>query len=153
MKPARSLVVSFGLIALALAPLPAISAELAVVVNRVVYPGETVDAAALQQVTLRRAVNGGSGFVRDVSEVEGKVAKRTLVPGKLIPVSAVREAYVVEAGTIVTVVYSQGGLTITSQAVPLEPGALGAMVKLRNPDSGKIFSGVVMADGTIRVSG
>lgn len=153
MKPARSLAVSFGLIALALAPLPAISAELAVVVNRVVYPGETVDAAVLQQVTLRRPINGAAGFVRDVSEVEGKVAKRTLVPGKLIPVSAVREAYVVEAGTIVTVVYSQGGLTITSQAVPLEPGALGAMVKLRNPDSGKIFSGVVMADGTIRVSG
>lgn len=148
-----ALTVSFGLIAAALSPLPAISAELAVVVNRVVYPGETVDAAVLEQVTLRRAIKSGSAFVRDVAEVEGKVAKRTLVPGKLIPVSAVREAYVVEAGTVVTVVYSHAGLTITSQAVPLEPGALGAMVKLRNPDSGKIFSGVVMADGSIRVSG
>lgn len=148
-----ALTVSFGLIAVALSPLPAASAELAVVVNRVVYPGETVDATVLEQVTLRRAVKSGSAFVRDVAEVEGKVAKRTLVPGKLIPVSAVREAYVVEAGTVVTVVYSHAGLTITSQAVPLEPGALGAMVKLRNPDSGKIFSGVVMADGSIRVSG
>ncbi len=148
----RSLAAAFGLIALALAPQPAVSAELAVVVNRVVYPGETVDLAVLQQVTLRRTVNGAA-FVRDPAEIEGKVAKRTLVPGKLIPVSALREAYVVEAGTVVTVIYSHSGLTITSQAVPLEPGALGAMVKLRNPDSGKIFSGVVMADGTIRVSG
>lgn len=144
---------SFGLLALAASPPPAVAAEFAIVVNRVVYPGETVDASALQQVALRRAVNSSSAFVRDISEVEGKVAKRTLVPGKLIPVSSVREAYIVEAGTVVTVIYSHAGLTITSQAVPLEPGALGAMVKLRNPDSGKIFAGVVMADGTIRVSG
>ena len=132
---------------------PAFAAELAVVVNRVVYPGETVDAASLEQVTLRRAVRAGAGFARDASELEGKVAKRTLLPGKLIPVSSVREVYVVEPGTIVTVIFSHGGLTITGQAVPLEPGALGAMVKLRNPDSGKVFSGVVMADGTVRVSG
>ncbi len=148
----RRLAAHLALTALMLAPLPGVAADLAVVVNRVVYPGETVDAAALQQVTLRRAVNG-QAFVRDVAEVEGKVAKRTLVPGRLIPVAALRDAYVVEAGTVVTVIYSHAGLTITSQAVPLEPGALGAMVKLRNPDSGKIFSGIVMADGTVRVSG
>jgi flagella basal body P-ring formation protein FlgA len=35
--------------------------------------------------------------------------------------------------------------------VALQPGAAGDLVKVRNVDSGKIFSGTVMADGTIRV--
>lgn len=130
-----------------------IAAEYAVVVNRIVYPGETVDAGSLEQVALRQNARIGNGIARDPVELEGKVARRTLLPGKLIPVSSVREAYVIEPGTVVTVIFSHGGLTITSQAVPLEPGALGAMVKLRNPDSGKVFSGVVMVDGTVRVSG
>jgi len=36
--------------------------------------------------------------------------------------------------------------------VTLQPGAAGDLVKVRNIDSGKIFSGTVMADGSIRVS-
>ena len=33
----------------------------------------------------------------------------------------------------------------------LQPGAAGDLVKVRNIDSGKILSGTVMADGTVRV--
>jgi len=33
----------------------------------------------------------------------------------------------------------------------LQPGAAGDFVRVRNIDSGKVFSGTVMADGTIRV--
>ena len=53
-----------------------------------------------------------------------------------------------EAGELVTAMFVHGGLTITAQAVPLEPGALGDMVRMRNPDSGKVFSGVVLAAST-----
>jgi flagella basal body P-ring formation protein FlgA len=35
--------------------------------------------------------------------------------------------------------------------VTLEPGSAGDLVKVRNIDSGKILSGTVMADGSIRV--
>ena len=42
-------------------------------------------------------------------------------------------------------------MVISITAVPLEPGAAGDVVKLRNVDSGRIFSGIVMADGTVRV--
>ena len=55
------------------------------------------------------------------------------------------------SGEPVTAMFVHGGLTITAMAVPLEPGALGDMVRLRNPDSGKVFSGIVLADGTVRL--
>ena len=50
-------------------------------------------------------------------------------------------------------VFVAGALTISATAVTLQPGAAGDQVKVRNVDSGKILSGTVMADGTIRVGG
>ncbi|TIO47611.1 MAG: flagella basal body P-ring formation protein FlgA, partial [Mesorhizobium sp.] len=44
-----------------------------------------------------------------------------------------------------------GALTISAAGVTLQPGAAGDLIKIRNVDSGKIISGTVMADGTIRV--
>ena len=43
------------------------------------------------------------------------------------------------------------GLTISLTAVTLEAGSAGDVVKVRNVDSGAVFSAVVMADGTVRV--
>lgn len=131
----------------------AFAQDLAMVVNRIVYPGETVDAGALEQVKLRPNARVTTQIVRDVEEAEGKIAKRTLLPGKLIPVSSLRDPYLVEAGKAVTVVYQNGGLMIRATAVPLQPASLGEMIRLRNADSGKVFSGIVMADGTVRVGG
>jgi len=125
----------------------------AIVVNRIVYPGETVQGDTLEEIRLRPNARITAQVVRVAAEAEGKVAKRTLLPGKLIPVSSLREPYIVEAGKAVTVVYRNGGLIIRASAVPLQPGAIGDMLRLRNADSGKIFSGIVMADGTVRVGG
>jgi flagella basal body P-ring formation protein FlgA len=129
------------------------AAEMAVVVTRIVYPGETVTADTLDQVALRPSARTTAPFVQDLDQADGKVAKRTLLPGKLIPVSSLRDPYIVEAGEPVTVVFKQGGLTIQATAVPLQPGSLGDVLRLRNVDSGKIFTGIVMADGTVRVGG
>ncbi len=132
---------------------PAAAGEVAVVVNRIVYPGETIGADTLEEVALRNSKRITAPIVQALEQADGKVAKRTLLPGKLIPLTSLREAYVVEAGEPVTVNFVHGGLTISATAVPLQPGALGDMVRLRNADSGKIFTGIVMADGTIRIGG
>lgn len=129
------------------------AAEMAVVVTRIVYPGETVTADTLDQVALRPSARTTAPFVQEFDQADGKVAKRTLLPGKLIPVSSLRDPYIVEAGEPVTVVFKQGGLTIQATAVPLQPGSLGDVLRLRNADSGKVFTGIVMADGTVRVGG
>jgi flagella basal body P-ring formation protein FlgA len=81
----------------------------------------------------------------------GKVAKRTLLPGRFVPLTSVRDAYLVAQGAAVQVIFVEGGLTISMTAVTLEPGSAGDMVKVRNTDSGAVFSATVMADGTVRV--
>jgi flagella basal body P-ring formation protein FlgA len=139
--------------ALALAALAgtAVAQEMAVVAKRVIYPGETVDAGALTEVKLRRSNRILTSIAQYADQVTGKVAKRTLLPGKLIPINALRDAYMVEAGAPVAVSYVHGGLQISTIGIPLQPGAIGDMVKVRNADSGAVFTGIVMADGSIRV--
>ena len=89
--------------------------------------------------------------MRVPEEIEGKVARRTLLPGRLIPTGSVCEPYLVETGSPVTVMFVEGGLTISTKAVALQSGAAGDMIRLRNMDSGVVLSGIVLADGTVRI--
>lgn len=128
---------------------PASSQEAAVVATRVIYPGQTVPGDALRQIVLKRPPRGS--VVRTSDEIVGKVARRTLLPGRLIPEGSVRAPYLVETGSPVTVRFQQGSLTISLTAVPLQSGAVGDMVTMRNMDSGATFKAVVLADGTVMV--
>jgi flagella basal body P-ring formation protein FlgA len=138
-------------LALLAGSVPARAQEVVLIPNRVIYPGETIDLAALKEVTLKpgRVVPPAVAF--RTPELDGKVAKRTLLPGRYIPATAVREAWLVEQGASVQVMFVSGALTISATAVTLQSGAAGDFVKVRNIDSGKVFSGTVMADGSIRV--
>jgi flagella basal body P-ring formation protein FlgA len=139
--------------ALLLAAAQAVAGEAVLVPNRVIYPGETVEAEALKTVILAEGKVAPDGAVVALADLEGKIARRTLLPGRYVKVNALREAYLVEKGVPVEMVFVSGGLSISATAVSLQAGAAGDMVKLRNADSGKIVSGIVMADGTVRVGG
>ena len=133
--------------------LPAAAAETVLVPARVIYPGQTVTADALKEVTLAEGKVPPPNAVVDIESLDGKGARRTLLPGRYILHGSVREAYVVEKGATVEMTFVAGAISIAAAAVTLEPGAVGDQVKVRNIDSGKIVSGVVLADGTIRVGG
>jgi flagella basal body P-ring formation protein FlgA len=125
--------------------------EVVLIPNRVIYPGETIELGALKQVTLIPGKHKPDAVATRAEELGGKVAKRTLLPGRYIPATAIRDAWLVEQGAAVQVYFIAGTLTISATAVTLQPGSAGDLVKVRNIDSGKIFSGTVMADGSIRV--
>ncbi|XHM78821.1 flagellar basal body P-ring formation chaperone FlgA [Mesorhizobium sp. ANAO-SY3R2] len=125
--------------------------EVVLVPNRVIYPGEAIALSALKEVALKPGKVRPDGVVTQADELDGRVAKRTLLPGRYISVTALREAWLVDRGAAVQVVFEAGPLTISASAVTLEPGAAGDVVKVRNIDTGKTFTGTVMADGSIRV--
>lgn len=129
------------------------AAETAAVVNRIVYPGERIAVDSIEEVAFRPAARNKvtAPVATGAAQLEGKVAKRTLLPGRLVPLSSVREPWAIEAGVPVLVNYISGQLIISATAVPLAPGAIGDVVRMRNIDSGKVFTGVVLADGTVRV--
>jgi flagellar basal body P-ring formation protein FlgA len=148
--PRRSLLIGLAL-SLSIFTSPALAQEIVVVPVRVIYPGETVSSDALDEMLLRRPPRGMSAIARAPADLEGKVARRTLLPGRLVPLASVREPHMVEQGSAVTAVFADGALTISIVAVPLQSGAVGDLIKLRNLDSGAVFTGIVMQDGTVRV--
>ncbi len=135
-----------------LGAVPALAETLVVVPNRVIYPGQTITSDALDLVPLRRKLSDPSGVLYDREEAVGQIASRTLLPGRMIPVGSMRQAYLVEPGKPVEVRFVQGGLQISITGVSLQSGAAGEMIRVRNADTGVVFSGIVMADGSVRVS-
>ena len=116
-----------------------------------IYPNETITAEHLaDRAFIAQSVTRGSVF-EDKQALLGKVARRTLLPGQPVPVNAVREPYAVNQGKSSLVVFQNGGLTITTQAIALQNGSVGDVVTLRNPDSGVVIQGTVEPDGTIRL--
>ncbi len=149
--PRRVLGIALAALAL-LAPALAAAQETVVVPTRVIYPGQEIGFDQLEIVPLRRQLPNPAIYALDLEEFVGKVAKNTLLPGRMVNVSSLRDVYLVEAGQPVEMQFVHGPLMISVTGVPLQPGSAGDVVRIRNLDSGTVVSGVVMADGTVRVS-
>ncbi len=81
----------------------------------------------------------------------GRVAKRTLLPGKPILPIAVDSPRLVTIGSQVKIVFDEAGLTIVAYGAALQAGAIGDLIRVRNQDSGLVVSGRMQPDGSIRV--
>ena len=130
-----------------------LSGRMLPVPHLIIYPGNRITSdMLLDRIFQPRAVAGLQVYDSRQS-LEGKVARRTLLPGQPILANAVREPDVVVQGKPSLIVFQSGGLTITSTAMPLQNGGVGEMISLRNQDSGAIIRGTVRADGTVAVGG
>ncbi|GGA98115.1 flagella basal body P-ring formation protein FlgA [Brucella endophytica] len=122
-----------------------------VVPSAVIYPGQTVGDTALLEKTFTIRAEAAQQYAQTPEQVTGKIARRTLLPGKPILIGAVSEPSLVKRGVPAPLVYTAGGLTITAMGTPLEPGSAGDFIKARNIDSGLVVSGTVLSDGRIQV--
>jgi flagella basal body P-ring formation protein FlgA len=118
-----------------------------------IYPGDPIEPELLVDRTFAAGLIGNMSVIDDRDILAGKVAKRTLLPGYPIPLNSVEEPDVVSAGIPVRIVFRNGGLTITALGSPLQAGAAGDLISVRNLESGVTLHGVVQADGTVRVGG
>jgi flagella basal body P-ring formation protein FlgA len=118
-----------------------------------IYPGDVISEAMLTDGQFPSGTSANFPVVVSVNDVAGKVARRTILPGRLIARNAIAEPQLVEKGTVITAVYEDAALLITASVVALQSGALADAIQVRNLDSGKVIVGSVQADGTVRVGG
>ncbi|MBV8576084.1 MAG: flagellar basal body P-ring formation protein FlgA [Acetobacteraceae bacterium] len=126
---------------------------MAPVPRMVIYPGDIIRDDMLMDVPVREVQGAIDSMVRARSSVVGKMARRTLLPGRAIMPVALNNPRAVVNGAEVKLVYIDGGLTIVTSAAALQDGAVGDTIKVRNVDSGLTISGVIQSDGSVRVSG
>jgi len=119
--------------------------------NVTIYPGDVITDAQIVERAFAPGTTGKLPVVGQRALVVGKIARRTLLPGKPIPQYGVKDPDVISRGGAVIAMFKVGGLTITSTVTPLRSGQVGDVIEARNTDSGQIIRGVVQADGTLRV--
>ena len=98
------------------------------------------DAAAKNYVLLRR-------------QVEGLYAKRTLLPGKPIPLAYIKLKDSVVQGVLTKATFEMNGLVISTFLIPLQSGVEGQLIDARNPEYGRTIKALVKSDGSLQVGG
>lgn len=117
-----------------------------------IYPGDTITADMLTEGTFPPGTAATYPVIAARAELVGKVARRTLLAGRLIARNTVGEPELVEKGKIVPILFQQGPLKITGSVLALQSGALNEMIQVRNIDSGKVVVATVAADGSVHVN-
>jgi flagella basal body P-ring formation protein FlgA len=121
--------------------------------NQVIYPGDVIRESMLVDTSVYDLPAADSAIVERRSGLVGKMATRTLLPGRAVAAFAIANPRAVANGAQVKLIYVDGGLSIVTSALALEAGGVGDTIKVRNTDSGLTVSGVVQADGSVSIGG
>lgn len=117
----------------------------------VIYPGDRITEANLIERQLLVDPNNPPVFGEREQDLLGKVARRTLLPGELIPEMAIRTQDLIKQGRTYKLVYSSKFVSIVGVGVPLQSGAAGEIINVRNPESGLIIKARIEPDQTLAV--
>jgi flagellar basal body P-ring formation protein FlgA len=117
----------------------------------VIYPGDKLTDANLIERQLLVSSDNPPVFGERQQDLLGKVARRTLLPGELIPENGIRAQDLVKQGRTYKLSYNSKFLTITGLGVPLQAGSEGEIISVRNPETGIIIKARVQADQTLAV--
>lgn len=116
-----------------------------------IYPGDMINESMLKDRVFPENYRFRTAVVESPRVLAGKAARRTLVPGEPIPMNAVDDPKLVTRGVQTGILFEEGSLSIVGVGIPMQSGALGETVQVKNADSGRIITGRVQADGKIRI--
>lgn len=125
--------------------------ERVVVPRRDIQRGTVLDPSDFKRVD-RDANRLPRDVVRDVEEVIGLRAKRSLRKDGVFRASQVEGIPLVERGDRVQVVLQTGPLSVSAMGRAQETGALGDWIRVLNVDSKRELSGRVDAEGRVHVA-
>lgn len=92
------------------------------------------------------------GYITDAKELQGKLLKRSLPAGSPLSSEVLTQPQVVRRGQQVSLMAKNEGLSISVTGNALSSGAIGEIVRVRNPVSKRIIEGVVVAEGVVEVT-
>jgi flagellar basal body P-ring formation protein FlgA len=117
----------------------------------IIYPGEIIGPDRLIERSVTGNILAREIIATTAEQVIGKVAKRTIVPGQTIALSALRDPDLIRAGKKVTLTFLSGQIQISCEGVAMQSGAIGDLISVQNSDSSVVVRGRVQPDGQVRV--
>lgn len=91
-------------------------------------------------------------MILDKDELIGKTARRMIKPGEAITELEVERPQVVERGDFVTMVFSDGPLSLTAKGKALQSGAEGQMIRVVNESSNRTLEALVTGHREVSVN-
>lgn len=112
--------------------------------------GHPVSASQLTMQTISMAL-APAGAVTDMTELEGLVARKTLLPGQPVTTRVVELRQLIKRNQMVPVELKSSSIQIQHQAKAMMDGKEGDVIVCANPVTKEEFQGVVRADGVVEV--
>jgi flagella basal body P-ring formation protein FlgA len=115
-----------------------------VVIGTQVLRAGTVLSASMLEETEQAAGGQDNSLFGNVKDLENAEVVRDIPAGTALRSSDVRRALMVKQGQLVMLTISQGSsFAIVARVEALQDGRLGDQIRLKNPESGRLLSGVV----------
>jgi flagellar basal body P-ring formation protein FlgA len=119
----------------------------------VVYAGDQIVQGMLIDKPFSVPDAAAKNYVLQRRQIEGLYAKRTLLPGKPIPLAYVKLRDSVVQGVLTKATFEMNGLVISTFLIPLQSGVAGELIDARNPEYGRTIKALVKPDGSLQVGG
>jgi flagellar basal body P-ring formation protein FlgA len=122
-----------------------------VVANTTILKGEYISKDKLKLV--KEKISGQhSRYFKQINNVAGKEAKRTIKANKPITANQLQPNYLVKRKQQVLIVAKNPRLMVKMKGIALKNGKQNDRIKVRNSKSNKIVEGVVSAQGIVTVN-
>jgi flagella basal body P-ring formation protein FlgA len=119
------------------------------VVLRNMGVGERVELTDLEWQ--KKDITFSPGFVSKKEELLGRILIHPVRQGEPIQLSFLRQENLVEKGQLVQAQFKSENFLVTSTAVAEQNGRLGDLIKIKNSESQRTVSGVVLDKGLVEV--
>lgn len=124
------------------APVPA-PAKTALAASRTLPRGSHLESSMVQWIEVP-ASQWSAHHLSDMSVLNGSELMRDMVPGQIIRRQDIRPSVLVKKGQMVSFQVGQStDFMIVATVQALQDGRMGEQIRLKNPDSGRILSGMV----------
>jgi len=112
--------------------------------------GRPIAESQLTTKTIAMSV-APEGAVTDMTEVEGLVLRRSLLPGQPLTTRIVEARQLIKRNQLVPVEFKSSTIQVKHQARAMMDGREGDMIVCANPATKEQYQGVVRADGVVEV--
>ena len=132
-------------------PTPVVTAtRKALAINQTLPRGSHLTPAMLSWVDIPSTSWAGH-HLSDMAAAQGAELTRDMRPGQVLSKNDIRPSVMVKKGQLVTIHIGEAGkMSISAQLQALQDGRIGETINLKNPESGRMLSGVVTGLNTVR---
>jgi len=127
-----------------------VRARLSAMVAIAAAPVAANEALTDGQVTIeRRDISNIADPITTPEEAVGQMSRRMLRPGDILRSGQLSSPIMVKRGDAVTMIARRDGIEVSTAGEALDAGARGAMVRVRNANSGQVVRMRVAGPGTV----